>query len=125
MKIGGNGLNMGLGRNFFSDGKGNHRISGIQSIPSKTGLIDSSSFVLEKRLAWAGIVEEERNMGLARIISSSSGRASPIQTFEIQHTSNFNFEASIFNFEASILIYQVLHLFRSWQCQTSLTRGGK
>ena len=76
MKIGGNGLNMGLGRNFFSDGKGNHRISGIQSIPSKTGLIDSSSFVLEKRLAWAGIVEEERNMGLARIISSSSGRAS-------------------------------------------------
>ena len=48
-----------------------------------------------------------------------------IQTFEIQHTSNFNFEASIFNFEASILIYQVLHLFRSWQCQTYVTRGGK
>jgi hypothetical protein len=40
-------------------------------------------------------------------------------------TNNFNFEASIFNFEASILKYQVMHLFRSWQCQTSLTRGGK
>ncbi len=38
-----------------------------------------------------------------------------IQTFEIP---NFNFEASIFNFKASILLYQVLHLFRSWQCQT-------
>ena len=58
---------MGLDRNFFSDGKGNHRISGIQSIPSKTGLIDSSSFVLKKRLARAEIGGEERNMGLARI----------------------------------------------------------
>ena len=31
------------------------QISGIHSIPSKTGLIDSSSFSLEKRLAWAEI----------------------------------------------------------------------
>jgi len=80
---GGNGLNMGLDRNFFSDGKGNHRISGIQSIPSKTGLIDSSSFVLKKRLARAEIGGEERNMGLARIVSSSCGRASAIQTFKL------------------------------------------
>ena len=63
MKFGGNGLNMGLGRNFFSDGKGNHRISGIRSIPSKTSLIDSSSFALEKRLAWAEIGGEEHKMG--------------------------------------------------------------
>jgi hypothetical protein len=81
-EFGGNGLNMGLDRNFFSDGKGNHRISGIQSIPSKTGLIDSSSFVLKKRLARAEIGGEERNMGLARIVSSSCGRASGIQTFK-------------------------------------------
>ena len=40
---------------LFFGGKGNHRISGIQSIPSKTGLIDSSSFVLKKGLAWAEI----------------------------------------------------------------------
>jgi hypothetical protein len=82
-EFGGNGLNMGLDRNFFSDGKGNHRISGIQSIPSKTGLIDSSSFVLKKRLARAEIGGEERNMGLARIVSLSCGRASAIQTFKL------------------------------------------
>jgi len=58
-EFGGNGLNMGLDRNFFSDGKGNHRISGIQSVPSKTGLIDSSSFVLKKRLARADIGGQE------------------------------------------------------------------
>jgi hypothetical protein len=62
-EFGGNGLNMGLDRNFFSDGKGNHRISGIRSIPSKTSLIDSSSFALEKRLAWAEIGGEEHKMG--------------------------------------------------------------
>ena len=66
MEFGGNGLNMGLDRNFFSDGKGNHRISGIQSIQSKTGLIDSSSFVLKKRLARAEIGGEKHNMELAR-----------------------------------------------------------
>ncbi len=38
---------------FFPDGIGNHGIDGIQSTPSKTGLIDSSLFGLKKGLAWA------------------------------------------------------------------------
>ncbi len=106
---------MGLDRNFFSDGKGNHRISGIQSIPSKTGIIDSSSFVLEKRLAWADIGGEERNMGLAQHRSASF----PLRVGEHRdsnfQTSDFNLEASIFNFEVSILIFSSC---ASWQCQT-------
>ena len=65
------------------DGKGNHRISGIQSIPSKIGLIDSSSFVLEKRLAWAEIGGEERNMGLAAHRFLFVWESIAIQTFKL------------------------------------------
>jgi hypothetical protein len=53
MEFGGNEHSMGLACNFFPDGIGNHGIGGIQSTPSKTGLIDSSLFGLKKRLAWA------------------------------------------------------------------------
>jgi hypothetical protein len=57
MEFGGNEHNMGLARNFWLDGTGNHGISGIQSTPSETSLIHSSSFVLEKRLARTEIGE--------------------------------------------------------------------
>jgi hypothetical protein len=53
MEFGGNDHNMGLTRNFFPEGTGNHGISGSRTNPSKTVLIDRSLFVLEKRLAWA------------------------------------------------------------------------
>ena len=66
MKCGENEHKMGLLRNFFPDGTGKHGISGIQLIPSKTGLVDSRLFVLEKRLAWTEFSGYERNMGLAR-----------------------------------------------------------
>jgi hypothetical protein len=51
MEFGGNEHNMGLARNFFPDGTGNHGIGGIQSTLIKTGLIDINLFVLENRLA--------------------------------------------------------------------------
>ena len=86
-RFGGNGHDMGPAwgyfANFFPDGKGNHRISGMQSIPSKTGLIDSSSFVLEKRLAWAEIGGEERNMGLAAHRFLFVWESIAIQTFKL------------------------------------------
>ena len=97
---GGNGLNMGLDRNFFSDGKGNHRISGIQSIPSKTGLIDSSSFVLEKRLSWAKIGGLECITRLSLNIFRARRRPW-IQMFECLN----------FNFSARILIFQIFAPF--------------
>jgi hypothetical protein len=50
-EFGGNEHDMGLLSNFFPDGKGNHGIGGMQSTPRKNGLVDSSLFVLEKRLA--------------------------------------------------------------------------
>jgi hypothetical protein len=50
----------------------NYGSSGIQSTPSKTGLIDSSLFVVEKRLVRTKIGGKERDTGLAPNFSSEA-----------------------------------------------------